>query len=114
MEYRLAKVEDVEQIDALCKRENIATPPDGTAYVAVDDGKIVGFVSFSLVNLVNGFVSDSSLASTVLYEKMISALETLGAKRVVMFPKNEQVESLAIKKGFKFTNRNINSLEKEL
>ncbi len=53
--YRLAKIEDVEQIDALCKRENIATPFDGTTIVAEDDGKILGFINASQIAFVNGY-----------------------------------------------------------
>jgi hypothetical protein len=110
--YRLAKIEDVPQIDELCKRDNLATPCDGTTYVAEYEGKIIGFVNFAPVTLINCFVSDSSLAFNILYEKMASVLETLGANRIVMFTKKKDVEELAMKKGFVFTNTNVNTMEK--
>lgn len=114
MNYRLAKIEDVEQIDSLCKRENIASPFDGTTIVAEDYDKIVGFINFSQIAFVNGFVSDNSLSSNVLYEKMATVLEMLGTKRVMIFPKNEEIEKLADRKGFKVTNKSVNTMEKLL
>ena len=114
MIYRLAKIEDVEQIDALCKRESIAIPIGGTTIVAENDGKIVGFVNFEPITLVCGFVSDNPLSFNVLYEKMETAIEIFGAKRVMLFPKNKGVEGLANKKGFKVTNRGMDIMEKML
>lgn len=113
MIYRLAKIEDVEQIDALCKRENLALPQDGTTYVADDNGKIIGFISFTPIHFVNCFVSDSAIASNVLYEKMSSVLEAVGAKRVMMIAQNSNIEDLALTKEFVFTNEVVNVMEKK-
>lgn len=111
--YRLAKVEDATQIDALCKREGLATPCSGTIYVAEDNGKVVGFISFAPVHLVDCFVSDSAIASNVLYEKMASVLEAVGAKRIVMVSQSIDAEDFAEKKGFHKTNEAVNIFEKE-
>lgn len=111
--YRLAKVEDASQIDALCKRENLASPCSGTVYVAEDNGKIVGFISFAPVHLVDCLVGDSALVANVLYEKMASVLETVGAKRVMMISQNGNIEDLATQKGFHKTNEAVNIFEKE-
>lgn len=114
MDYRLARVGDVPQIEELCKRENIADPISGMTYVAEDEDKIIGVINFRPVHLVDCFISEYPLSSNVLYEKMISALEVAGIKRVLMFPKNKEIEVLGLKKGFRITNICINTMEKEL
>src|ERR1043165_9091799 len=98
MNYRFAKPEDQKWIDALCARENIETPKDGLCFVAEDEEGVQGFIHAVTVPMIDGFVSAVPMASAVLYEKMITALQMLGHKQAWMLPANEEIKHLASKK----------------
>lgn len=114
MIYRHATKDDFKAIDALCMRYGIATPPDpSTTLIAVDEtGEVRGILGMRIRLVVEPFISESGIASAVLWEKMKTASEILGHQVLLLTTKDAHAEQ-AERLGFKVLNKDVIVMEKE-
>ena len=114
MNFRLATEKDTPTIDAMWEREGLETPQSGLCFVAENEDGIQGFIHAATTAVIDGFISDVPLATSTLYEKMITALEVTGHKSIWMLPSNPEIQNLALRKNFKIIKNREIVMRKEL
>ena len=113
--YRRARVNDSEQIQAYCDKNNIMSPVEDQmmqlVYIAEDDnGMIVGVSAVKRWYVVEPVIADNPRIGQVLLEKASSGIPTPEFKCVVK--DNELVGALE-KYGFIITDKDMTILMKE-
>lgn len=115
MKYRLATVNDVEQIKDLCHAESLAMPLLQTCFVAQEDsGKIVGFINVANFPTIDTMISTNKIAAMRLFDMAMGAVSSSGARYVKCYTLREDVVNVAEKSGFVINDRNATILTKEV
>lgn len=100
MTYRLAKTEDIPQINALCEKHGLDHPAFGMCFVAEDEGKVVGYCNALAVSLVDA-ASDNPLAVRPLFDMVQGGLTASGVKFMGAITRQPRIETILCKLGMK-------------
>lgn len=73
MTYRLATPQDEPEIWALCKERGIATPNIAVCFVAVENGKVRGFINGGTLNFIESIVAETSISALHLHGMLEAA-----------------------------------------
>jgi len=99
MTYRLARTDDVPQIEELCKKEGLEFPNLKLCFVAEHEKKIVGFINMAIEAVIDTLISENPISAVRLTDMMIGACSI--HNRVICYTKRDSVAREAEKYGFK-------------
>ena len=113
MNYRLVKVEDLEQIKELCESHNIRVPYNSNVvFVAEDGDKIVGVVGLKYMPMIEPIISDNSVVAVTLFHMIEAALALQGAQSAICLVKDEKNIKTFQHAGFDITDESMTVMEK--
>ena len=111
MKTRDAKIEDLEQIEALAKKHKLSLPSEGKIIVVeTEEGKIEGFVNLRSVVTIEPFICENPLAANKLWEHIRDRSEKGNVKIIRCYAQPKHV-SLFKRLGFYRIFEKWNSME---
>ena len=114
MNYRPAIKSDIDKIDILCAKENIATPKKGLCFVAEEDGKIIGFINAEARMIIEPMICHDPRVTNVLFNAMQCHLAANGVEEVYLTPHTDKLATEGEKVGFTIIDKGMFLLKKEL
>lgn len=91
MTIREAKIEDIEQVEAMAEKYGLCVPYDGKLLIAENEGKIKAFVNVRTVTVITPFVSENPMIGKKLWDYVEEKFQKGGIRLIQCITKEKNI-----------------------